>query len=289
MNISEKTKKAIFLIIVIALMYFSSAYGYRFGYYMLAYNLLMGFLVLINIYYLYFFYKKSMFYYKTPYYNKALVGMYVKFKGIVEDYNKLKSPIDGKICEYYKFKLKALWSVKAPSPSKGYITETKPLRMGHSQKMIRVHDANSKVLVDSEIPDGKIGKYKIRKVITDYNNPIDGFPSAAKYKTYRHINNYIEAGDTITIYGRLIKKKNGDYVITNTKHPRMPFVIYLGDMLKFAAFYKYEFIDKFVTIIILAMLYFLPMYKFLPNLAFPIIQILSVFGILAPFKKLFVK
>lgn len=296
MKMTETTKKIIFAIIVIILI-------------VLKFPLIaLGLVFFINIYHIYFFYKKSLFFYKTPYYNKALLGMYVKFLGKIDAYNKLKDPISNGIYEFYKFKIKALWSVKAQSPSKGYITETKPLGMGHSRKPFKVSDSTRSILVDSEIPDGKIGKYRIKTRTTDSSTPIEGYPSAEKYETYRHINNFLEAGDLVTIYGRLIQKEDGTHIITNTKSSKMPFIVFLGDKLKFAAFYKFQFVDKILSLIILTSM-IIPMsmsylkiegpdffYRFYSFFyvhgdgyitVFNFLVVYLVFGIISPFKILF--
>ncbi len=243
------------------------------------YNMAYILIALVNIYYFYFFYKKSIFFYKVPYYNKALKGVYVKFVGKVEKHNKLKTPIYHNECEYYKFKIKALWEVKAPKPQKGYITESKPLGNGYSDKNILISDGSKKVFVTSKIPDGKMAKLEINEEVIDSKSSLKGYKKNKKFQIYRYFHKYLKAGDLITVYGVLLKE-NDKFIISNTNNEKLPFMMFLGNKTNFKDFYYLELIEKSITVLIIITLYLLG----LPNSynQYTLIMFLLIFLIVSP-------
>jgi len=250
------------------------------------------FLALINLYTAFIFLKKSVLFYKTPFYNKALVGVYVKFYGKVLEHNKLKTPIHTRNCESYRFKVTARWDVKAPKPSKGYVTEIKPLGKGNSEEPFLMSGNNKEVFIDSSIIPSNFARFNLKQEVIDQGMPLAGFPSAPKYTTYRYINNYVEAGDTFTVYGRLIEK-DGKFIITNTNKGKMPLIVTKENKLPFGSFYYTNFIDTGISIIFVLLSLFTHflwyMFMYTNVFVIGIIMILLSLGVLTVFKKIFGK
>jgi len=217
-------------------------------------TVVLSIIIFIHLFAILKYYRFSKKLDKTPFYNRALVGMYVKFKGKIKSVNNLKVPITDTDCEFFRFKVTGFRSVKIKSPGKGYETIVKPLYREVSEEPFLLTDNNQEVWVASSVNKADAGSaFKINKEITSSVQPKEGYPSEAMYSNYDYEAEYLSADDNITVYGKLIQKDD-KFIITDTFSPKFPFIIFIGDYLSLGSFYRKNFKNRALSVIIATML-----------------------------------
>ena len=206
-------------------------------------------LILYQSYKFYKVYKLSKRLYQTPFYNRALEGIYVKFIGKVAKLNQLKTPIFNTKCEFYHFVIKGVLQVKRKKPHKSYKFVTKTLNQEISSEFL-LQNNTQEIYVKPDKKNLKNStKYKIRDESKRTTTALKKeFIFDKKYKKYLYRSLFLQEGDIVTVYGRLIKKDN-KFIITDTYNKKLPFIIFRGDYTSFGKFYNKSFFYRLFMII----------------------------------------
>ena len=214
-------------------------------------TVILSLIIVVHLFYIIRYYRFSRKLSKTPYFNEALDGVYVKFYGEVKPENNLKSPGENIECEFYNFKATGLREVKRKAPASGYDTILKPLYREISNKPILLIDQNGKeVYVSTRITkQNSVVALKINKVLNRTSDWILEQKKEPLYNDFEYLTSFIKKDDKFTVYGKLVKQKN-KFIISDTYNSKFPFIMFLGNFLSFGSFYKNNFINRFVSLIL---------------------------------------
>jgi hypothetical protein len=189
-------------------------------------------------------YKKYKRFSATPYFNEALVGLYVKFMGKVVSSNRFKRPRTQKEAAFYQFHVLGYRKIKRKKPESGYHEVPTNLYSESSGEFILQDEkSKQKVSVALDIPKlEKASMIDIKEEKLESKTLLDGYEYengklSKNYIRFEYTSNYLKQYNSVTVYGRVIKK-NDRYIITNSYNKDMPLRIELGDQLsKKALFY----------------------------------------------------
>jgi len=204
-------------------------------------NLSITLLILVAILFLYNL-VRSVFnrkYYKNfqkiPSLQLPLEGMFVKVEGIVASENNTTTPISKKSCAFYQLQTKGEYQVKEKSPRRGYKTVTKKINTEQSKKRILI-DKEQQIFI--EIKENQSVILSLRNSTKEQKKPISSYHKKYKKATkYIYKEQYIQKGDRVVVYGRLIKKNN-IYIITHTYSQKLPFMLYINNPSKLEKSYR---------------------------------------------------
>lgn len=187
-------------------------------------------------------YKK---YRKTPFFNQALIGLYVKIVGKVISPNRYKTPRVYTNVAFYRFVIFGYRQVKRKKPGIGMEEISTILHREISDSFEIQNQNNQKVFVEIKgSPTNKSVIFNLKQESLRSETPITNheFNSKKSEKNYTHydyIADTLKQHDTITVYGRVIKKDDR-FVITTTDNLKLPLRIEAGEQL----FTKKEFYKK---------------------------------------------
>ena len=184
---------------------------------------------------MYIIYKYNKLITNTPFYNKALFGMYVKFVGKIIQPNKIDIPIYKQKGVFYRLKVEGLHKVKRRKPSKGWATISKTLHQESSNKFTVVSNNEEVTIQIYTKQKGLI--VDIDKEIKTTTQPIQGYPSDNKYSSYKYNIDYLKQGDEVVIYGLLDRDNNNNFMITDTNNQKLPMIIMKGNSISVSKFY----------------------------------------------------
>ena len=181
-----------------------------------------------------------------------LEGMFVRLEGEVLSEDKSITPITETTCAFYQLYVKASYQVKRKSPSRGYKNIIKTLYQEHSKERILIHEA-PKIFVEIE----KDAILDINTFTQKQEEALDNYPKHAKATQYHYEEHYLEEGDEIVVFGRLVKEKQ-TYILKHTYSKKLPFILSLNNDTKLRKTYlKYIYINLFFVTTTLGILIYL--------------------------------
>lgn len=208
-------------------------------------------IVIYKIYKLVIAIKKDKIFANTPLFNEALAGYYVKFKGVVVSPNQYDIYFFQTNYAFYRLNVDGHNQVKLKKPSKGYKTVTTSIFSTISHGFF-VNNQNQNIFVEVENPkNNSTSILNIHEKSLKSDSLLKNFDFKVEpnrqYKGYIYSGDYLKKGETVTIYGRLIKKDNR-FVLTETYNQTIPLMIHLGDSIKHLPNYSTEVVDRIVSI-----------------------------------------
>lgn len=191
----------------------------------------------------------------TPYFNEALVGCYVKFRGKVISPELHQCPLSRKEVAFYHFYILGYRKHKRKKPQKG-THEVSTALYSQTTGLFELLDTHNRKIAVSLDTSPRVDSNTILTIQSDTlpsTTLLEGYPYqqdkfTKSFERYEHTAYTLKQHTLVTVYGRLIHKENR-YLLTNTYHPTLPFKIEVGDQLSEKIFWNTQIKNKILYLV----------------------------------------